>query len=49
VLPDGMSYRVMVLPTFNAMLPNVLAEIEEQVWKEGEEPHISGLLVPVSI
>ena len=30
-LPDGMSYKVMVLPEFSTMRPNVLAKIEELV------------------
>ncbi len=35
VLPDGMSYRVMVLPPFNTMRPNVLAKIEQLVSQGG--------------
>lgn len=35
VLPDGMSYRVMVLPPIKTMRPHVLAKIEELVKQGG--------------
>ena len=35
ILPDGMSYKVMVLPEFNTMRPKVLAKIEELVAQGG--------------
>ncbi|UMB54112.1 hypothetical protein MKD41_01220 [Lutibacter sp. A64] len=35
VLPDGMSYKVMVLPPFTIMRPEVLAKIEELVKQGG--------------
>tara|TARA_R110002050_G_scaffold141496_2_gene266710 strand:+ start:66441 stop:69734 length:3294 start_codon:yes stop_codon:yes gene_type:complete len=35
VLPDGMSYRVMVLPPLNTMRPEVLAKLEQLVVEGG--------------
>ncbi|GGD04166.1 glycosyl hydrolase [Hyunsoonleella pacifica] len=35
VLPDGMSYKVMVLPPFNTMRPELLKKIEELVHQGG--------------
>ncbi len=35
VLPDGMSYKVMVLPPFDTMRPEVLAKIEQLVRQGG--------------
>ncbi len=35
VLPDGMSYRIMVLPPFNTMRPEVLSKIEQLVSQGG--------------